>query len=191
MVRVGFIVEGGTEKIVVESKQFKEWAHQFGIEVCSPVIDAEGGGNLLPHNIEPMIAQLQLSNPDHIVILTDLEYDPTPETVLERIGTGHTNLIFIAVKAFEAWFLADSIAMQKWLSVDNYFEERPEETVGMPWERIKEVAAQLGKRGPGGVKLGFAKKMVNKFGFNISSAATHPNCPSVKKFHDAFTGLSA
>lgn len=190
MVRVGFIVEGSTEKIVIESNTFQMWAREQGIEICSPVIDAEGGGNLLPQNIEPMINQLKRHNPNHIIILTDLEYDSTPEAVIARIGKEHTKLIFIAVKALEAWFLADTNALCKWLSSDDVFVNKPEETVGMPWERLKELSSELGKRGPGSTKPGFAKKMVKHYGFSVPNAAKHPNCPSVKKFYDVLMGLS-
>ena len=191
MVKVGFIVEGSTEKIVIESQLFRTWALQQGIEIISPVIDAKGGGNLLPQNIEPMIRQLRLGDPDHIFIVTDLEYDPNPEIVRARIGHEHTDLIFIAVKAMEAWFLADTDAMRKWLGVIDLFEHSPEETVGMPWDRLKELSAELGKRGPGGTKPGFAKKMVKHYGFSVPNAALHPNCQSVKIFHDTLSQLGS
>ena len=105
MVKVGFIVEGDSEKVLIESAGFKKWAGSQGLEICSPVINAKGGGNLLPHHIKPMLAQIERSQPDHIVILTDLEDAADVETVKARITTEHTNLIFIAVKALEAWFL--------------------------------------------------------------------------------------
>lgn len=167
MVRVGFIVEGSTEKIVIESNSFQTWVREQGIEICSPVIDAEGGGNLLPQNIETMINQLKRHNPNHIIILTDLEYDSTPEAVITRIGTEHTKLIFIAVKALEAWFLADTNALYKWLSSEDVFENKPEETVGMPWERLKELSLGLGKRGPGSSKPDLLKKWLNIMDFQF------------------------
>ncbi len=51
MVKVGFIVEGDTEKVIVESPAFSAWLTANGITLCHPVIDAKGGGNLLPQNI--------------------------------------------------------------------------------------------------------------------------------------------
>ena len=189
MVRVGFIVEGDTERIIIESAIFKQWAKTQGLEVCTPVIDAKGGGNLLPQNIVPMVNQLQQSNPNHIVILTDLEEEPSEATVRQRIGTAHTSLIFIAVKAIEAWFLADSAALKKWLEVEQIFEEKPEQTIGLPWIRLKEVAVSFKKQGPGSSKPGFAKRMVNHYGFSIEKAAQHPACPSAKRFHDGLIAL--
>lgn len=189
MVKVGFIVEGDTEKIIIESATFKHWAMSQGLEVCTPVINATGGGNLLPHNIGPMVKQLQQNNSNHIVILTDLEEKPSEDIVRERIGTTHTDLVFIAVKAIEAWFLADSAALKEWLKVDQIIEEKPEQTTGLPWIRLKEIAKSLEKRGPGSSKPGFAKLMVNEYGFSIEKAAQHPACPSAKRFHDGLINL--
>ncbi len=190
MVRVGFIVEGDTEKILVESDRFKTFAKNNGIEVCSPVIDAKGGGNLLPHNIVPSVARLRMAHVDHIVILTDLETALDVQTVKERIKSEHTDLIFVAVKAIEAWFLADTDALRQWLKVADVFEVAPEATPGMPWDRLKALAANLGARGPGNSKPIFARNMCKKYGFDLAKAATHPSCPSAKLFHDALLRLA-
>lgn len=189
MVKVGFIVEGDTEKILIDSSSFRHWATDNGIEILKPVIDAKGGGNLLPQNIEPLVMQLQAQQPEHIIILTDLEYEQSPELVRQRIGNNHTNLIFVAVKAIEAWFLADSQALQTWLDNGEFHEPNPEATPDMPWERLKEIARLLGKRGPGSSKPAFAKRMVKHYEFSIARAASHPNCPSAQEFHDGLTTL--
>lgn len=190
MVRIGFIVEGDTEKIIIESRTFKTWAESKGVEIVAPVINAKGGGNLLPQNIEPIVMQVQRSNPNLIVILTDLEEETHVDAVRERIGLDHADMIFVAVKAIEAWFLADSGALQKWLGEPEVHESKPEETGGMPWDRLKELSSGLGKRGPGSNKLGFAKKMCNQYGFSIERAAEHPACPSAKFFHDKLIGFA-
>ncbi|WP_084187437.1 DUF4276 family protein [Andreprevotia chitinilytica] len=191
MVKVGFIVEGDTEKIIVESPAFVAWLQSQQIELCSPVVDAKGGGNLLPQNIDPMVNRLREAQAEHIVILTDLEDAISPDVVRSRIGTEHADLIFIAVKAIEAWFLADSQALRKWLGLDDVAEDRPEETVGMPWDRLKELAKEKAKQGPGSNKPGFAKKMVKHYGFTVANAAQHPHCPSAKEFHDGLQALNS
>ena len=61
MVRLGFICEGATEKLIVESYQFRQLLLSNNIELIEPVIDANGGGNLLPKNIEQFVSIL--SNP--------------------------------------------------------------------------------------------------------------------------------
>ena len=188
MVKIGFIVEGNTEKIVIESESFKQWTTQQGIEIYHPVLDAKGGGNLLPKHIEPLVQRLK--DADYIVILTDLEHETSPQAVRDRIGTSYTSLIFIAVKAIEAWFLADSEALRKWLKTDDVFEVYPERTVNMPWERLKELANNYKQSGTGSSKPAFAKRMTRHYGFSLERAANHPNCPSAKEFYDGLLKLS-
>lgn len=189
MVRLGFIVEGGTEKIIVESPQFVSWLKTMDIELVRPVIDAKGGGNLLPKNIEPMVNTLKSIGVDNIVILTDLDNENDTETVIKRIGTEHTSLIFVAVKAIEAWYLADTSAMRKWLNNINFVENSPEQTSDKPWQRLKDIALAEGQSGPGSSKVAFAKKMVKHFNFDVSQSALHPRCPSAKYLKDGFAHL--
>lgn len=183
MVKVGFIVEGDTEKILLESKNFKEWAKNIGVDICHPIENAKGSGNLLPKHIVPLVERLKLQAPAYIIILTDLEHDPNKQAVIDRIGTEHTQLIFIAIKAIEAWFLADTLALNKWLKLEDVYEDFPEATLEMPWERLKELANQYNKRGPGGSKPVFAKQMTKHHGFSLERAADHANCPSATEFY--------
>lgn len=189
MVKVGFIVEGDCEKVLIESDGFRTWAGHQGLEICRPVINAKGGGNLLPHHIKPMLAQFARSKPDHIVILTDLEDAVDIAAVKARITTEHTNLIFVAIKALEAWFLADTDAMRRWLNAAEFFEPAPEETLAMPWERLKEVAKTHGARGPGSNKVIFARKMCGELQYQLERAAAHPKCLSAKAFRDGLVTL--
>ncbi len=180
MVRIGFIVEGGSEKVIVESKQFRDWLHQNGIELVFPVIDAKGGGNLLPKNIEPLVGRFRSLGVDHICVLTDLEEEPNAQTVKNRIENSNVSFVFVAVKALEGWYLADTEAMNKWLKESDFYEEFPELTHSKPWDRLKEIAQNLNRTGPGN-KISFAKKMVKYFNFQISSSAQHNNCDSAKE----------
>ena len=187
MVKIGFIVEGDCEKILIESAGFQEWAKQQNIEICKPIINAKGNGNLLPSHIDVFVEQISRTNPTVIVILTDLEDAASPETVKARIGTTHTNFVFIAIKALEAWFLADSQALKNWLKT-SHIEAYPENTQGLPWDRVKEIAKQYERRGPGS-KVTFAKHMVTKNSFSIARAAAHGACSSAKEFHDTLIQL--
>ncbi len=72
-IKVGFIVEGGSEKVIVESTQFRDFLDGKGYELVTPVIDAKGGGNLLPQNIESFVARFDVEAVDHIFVLTDLD----------------------------------------------------------------------------------------------------------------------
>ncbi|MGN6842982.1 hypothetical protein ACTHUM_15490, partial [Neisseria sp. P0021.S006] len=105
MVKVGFIVEGSCEKIIIESEAFKTFLHRNDFELIEPVVDANGAGNLLPHNIEPFIGVLEANGAERLYILTDSDGLPV-EGVKERISHAKITAYFIAVKAIEAWFLA-------------------------------------------------------------------------------------
>lgn len=191
MVSIGFIVEGATEKILIESDNFKTWATRHGIEICQPVLDAKGGGNLLPQNIVPLVRRLQSKNPTHIVILTDLEHETSQQVVKDRIGTDYTNLIFIAVKAIESWFLADSEALSRWLK-NSVSEIYPEKTIDLPWKRLLELDCEHKptERKRGRRKPSFAKRITEKYNFQLERAANHPHCPSAKEFHDGLVLLT-
>lgn len=182
MVKIGFIVEGKCEKIVVESETFKNLLQKNGFELIEPVIDANGAGNLLPENIEPFIDVLETMEAERLYILTDSDGLPIKE-VKERIRHTKIAAYFIAVKAIEAWFLADTQAMKKFLQLE-YFrgENFPEETQKMPWDRISEIARETGSvKGRGTNKVAFTKRMIKHWGFSIENAAKHPNCPSAKE----------
>ncbi len=187
MVKVGFIVEGDSERTVIESAAFEQFLKDHDFELVRPVIDAKGGGNLLPQNIGAFIDRLRQEEAEHIVVLTDLENEASTEVVKKRIENEHITVIFVAVKALEAWFLADTQAMRTWLGDDAFDEPHPENTIHMPWDRLKQIAAQLGKRGPAN-KVRFAQKMVTHYGFSISNAAQHHNCPSAKALVEYFKG---
>jgi hypothetical protein len=184
VVKVGFIVEGDTEKILLESTNFKDCTAKIGVDICHPIENAKGSGNLLPKHIGPLVERLTLQNPTHIIILTDLENDPDKQAVIDRIGTDHTQLIFIAVKAIEAWFLADTLALNNWLKLEGVYEDFPETTPEMPWERLKSLASEHSKRGPGGSKPVFARQMTKHHGFSLERAANHANCPSATEFYN-------
>ncbi|WLI06935.1 hypothetical protein PSH66_00995 [Pseudomonas sp. FP597] len=186
MVKVGFIVEGDCERIVVESANFTKFLSDCGQELVAPVIDAKGGGNLLPHNIDAFIQVLEMKAVSKIYVLTDLEEEVSADVVRDRISNAKVKTIFIAVKALEAWFLADSQAMSNWLK-QQYHEPYPEATLHKPYDRLKEIAKVTGVSGPGN-KPAFAKKMIKHFDFSIVRAAQHPQCPSARELVDYFQG---
>jgi hypothetical protein len=75
--------------------------------------------------------------------------------------------------------------MRLWLKNDDFpGETQPEQTVDMPWERLKEIAINYHKKklGPGRKKKTFTQKMIEQFGFSMERVANHPNCPSAKYF---------
>ncbi|KOP59952.1 hypothetical protein OX90_08635 [Pseudomonas coronafaciens pv. porri] len=185
MVKAGFIVEGASERIVVESPMFRELLRACGYELVTPVVDAKGGGNLLPQNIDAFIARLDTAGAERIFVLTDLEDEAQVATVRERVAHQRIHFAFIAVKALEAWYLADGVAMNAWLGTDDFHEPNPEATPDKPWERLKQVATERGKRGPGS-KVAFATKVTKHWGFTIENASAHPACPSAQELIEYF-----
>lgn len=186
-IKVGFIVEGGSEKVIVESTQFRDFLDGKGYELVTPVIDAKGGGNLLPQNIDVFIQRFESKDVDRIFVLTDLEDEASVQVVRERIAHDSIDFSFIAVKALEAWYLADSSAMNLWLGSDDFFEVHPEQTIDKPWGRLSEIAQERGLRGTGRNKIAFAKRMVKHWGFTVEQAAQHPSCLSAFELVNYFT----
>jgi hypothetical protein len=187
MIKVGFVVEGVSDKKLIESPGFKKWAKQAcGLEILDEVVDAGGNRNLCSQKIEIYVQKLMIqAQPDKIVVLADLDPEECVPCITERkkmIGQKNIDLVVIARKAMESWFLADTQAMRKWLG-DQHFElENPEQIEGMPWDYIKKLGENSPKqRGPGSKKV-FARKFIRDYGFDVCRAAEHPNCPSSQYF---------
>ena len=67
MVKVGFVVEGHCEKMLLESSHFRYWAEKHSIDICDPIINARGGGNLCQKKIDASITECGiLASPDKI-----------------------------------------------------------------------------------------------------------------------------
>jgi len=183
MVKVAFLVEGKVEKKLIDYLVSEDWFSQFNIEQAGPVIDVKGGGSLCPHNMQAFVEQAIAHNPDKILILTDLECDPCVTKTKERLGNCPICSIVLARKAIEAWFLADDEVVKYF--TDNKLQsfEYPEDTDGMPYDKLKEIALEHTGRGVG-LKILCANKILKRIGFKIENAANHPNCHSAKYFID-------
>ena len=190
MVTVGFVVEGASEKRLVESELFRKWLREdCNLEVVKPVVDA--GGKMDRDHIGAFVKNLKkIANPDKIVVLADLDPDnrvPCVEKRKELIGSQGIDLVAIARKAMESWFLADTEAMRRWLGDDTFCEVAPETLAGMPWDRLKELRDKKGS-GPG-TKVRFSKKFIRKHKFDVRRAAQHAQCPSARYFLERLCAL--
>jgi hypothetical protein len=178
MVSIGFIGEGKTEQILLESDSFQAWLQQNGIKCVGTVIDADGAGNLLPEQINPLQQELLGFGAKLIVVLTDLDNDTSVRITKQRIGESNRQIVIVAVKAIEAWFLADTLTLTALTNVTTHIEH-PEQDK-QPFETIRQIF--LNKTGRGiGTKPMLARRML-KYGFTIENAAQHPNCPSATYF---------
>ena len=147
LVNLGLVVEGDSEKSFIESKYFNDFAASLNIHICSPVINAKGGGNLISRNIDEHIRNCRkFTKPDRIFVLTDLEHEPCIEAVKQRIGIENADAIIVSRKAIEAWFIADYVVMSKWLKED-FYHENPEIIEEKPYEFLKSYTTAKNKRG--------------------------------------------
>ncbi len=191
MVKVGFICEGETERIIISSPQFHDFLQSIRLERIEPVIDAGGNGNLLPKFLSAHTNTLLAQGAERIFILTDRENYPCITSVKKRVDAPNDHIVIVAVQQFESWFLADSTAMKSLLKDGQFICDAPE-SFSVP---IQEIGSQLkarGLRGPGRVsgKLTLAKWMLNYHNFSIARAAQHPNCPSAAYFMQKLNSIA-
>ncbi|PLK45096.1 hypothetical protein [Emticicia sp. TH156] len=185
---MGFICEGDVEKALIESPNFQNLLQRFEIECVKPIINAEGNGNLLPHNIQRHRDNLKDNNAEIVLIITDLDNSTSITSVKNRISPLVDEILIVSVKQVEAWFLADSITMSI-ICEPEYFFEFPENEVN-PFETIRRELLRITGRGYGRyAKLKFADNFIRN-GFSIENAANHPNCPSAKYFINKLQSLS-
>ena len=88
--------------------------------------------------------------------------------------------IVVAVKAFEAWFLACEELMRTVLHIPDFSINYPEKTAELPFDYIKNLTTSKQVCGPGS-KVTFAKRVL-RHGFSLQTAASHPHCPSATSF---------
>ena len=194
MVRIGFVVEGQTEKVFIESKAFRRWLEKKEMRLVDPVLSANGHGNMrrwaaMGESGWTMLLRKQTGDLDRIVVLADLDPSPAVPCITARknlIDSEAADLVVVARKAIESWFLADTKAIARWTTDDSYYEAHPEATPGMPWDRFKEISRV--KRGRS--KVLFAMQLINEHGFDIARAAEHPECPTARYFVERVGALA-
>jgi hypothetical protein len=182
MISVGIICEGYTEKILLESAAFSELLTSLNIELVR-VINAEGCDNLLPHNIKPYTTILENAGAQILIILTDLDDDACITETKKRVSARGKDILVIAVKKIEAWFLACTPAMQKLLGHPDFIFPSPE-AEEEPFESINNLLLIHTGRGIGKKTAG-KKKLISRLlenGLNLADAAKHENCPSATYF---------
>jgi hypothetical protein len=189
MVTLGFIVEGATEKIVLESEAFRHYLQSIGLSAVDPVIDATGKNKLSGKYLLSHIQILKDQGANTIIVLTDLDTDACITITKNRIGAPDECLVIVAVKTIEAWFLADSALMQKMLNHPDYVYGHPE-TISNPYEEIRQLMVQFTGRGVGPSKVLLARRFI-KEGFSVVQAAEHAHCSSAQYFIHQLHLLSA
>ena len=178
MVKVGFICEGDSDTYLFLSEKFQTFLKGINIERVN-VINAQGCGNLLPRHIETYIERLEKQGSEKIVIITDLDDYPCITARKKMLQARSQDVVVIAVKELEAWFLADSLTMQRLLRLQHFHFDNPEKELE-PFHTINNLLIQYTGRGIGKTessKVLLAKRML-EFDYDIKRGALHPNCPS-------------
>ncbi len=187
LVKLGFIVEGASEKAILSSPMFRSILTKIGLGFIDNIIDAKGNGKLLPKLIKGHVAYLISQGATQILILTDQEDAPCISSVKDRINPESEHVVIVAVKAIEAWLLADSKAISTYFGTKFHCESP--ESFDKPFQHIKEEKLRLTNRGVN--DKGQLCSRILASGFSLESAAAHPNCPSAKYFLDKLTALSS
>ena len=188
MVKIGFICEGDTEQILLESSPFKQFLKSINIESL-PVINAQGSGNLLPHNISPYITLLEKQGAEKIVIVTDLDEDVCITKTKQRISARPQDTVIVAVKQVESWFLACSFTMRAFLRQPGFSYSKPEDE-NIPFETVNNL--MITHLGEGIGRAAGKIKLINRlldYGLDITQAADHSNCPSAQYFVNKLTEI--
>jgi hypothetical protein len=184
--KLGFICEGFTERLFIESNTFQQLLLGLSHICIFPVIDAKGNGNLLPKYLPEQTRILLDKGAERIFIITDLDEDACITVTKTRIAAPNNHIVIVSVRKIEAWFLADSAFM--FSMCNSNIEILEPENEPNPFERIRSLLLEHTGRGIP-LKSLLAKRAVNN-NFSIRNAAAHPSCPSAKYFMDKLEELA-
>jgi hypothetical protein len=186
VVKVGFIVEGFCERIILKSAAFATYLGKQGIELVSDVVNLEGKGALNTARMQTQVQVLRDKGAEHIIVLRDLDDAPCFTSAKQEVFQAYDVKICIAVRELEAWYLADSQTLSTIFQRKFYFDE-PEAEV-KPIETLKRLRQDYQGVGISDKKL-FTKLMLRE-GFTIEQSAQHPNCSSARYFLNKLQNLT-
>ncbi|WP_428658029.1 hypothetical protein [Runella sp.] len=196
MVKVGFIVEGDTEKQIISSESFNTLCRSKGIEVISGVLPAnkkERGKDVFKNaeKLASFAALLYDRGADCVFCMRDLEDLPCITSAKEEINSTDDNIKkVIVVRQIETWFLADTLLMEHCFGGSfriMFPETAVPEGIPKPEEKLKEISVAT-RNGRGiGDKLLFAKRLIMN-GFSIEHSAQ--NSPSAAYFLNKLHSLN-
>lgn len=190
MVTIGFIVEGDSEAILVKSEGFICFLNNLKLH-CSKelVINAGGKFNLYNPNadfskigirVTGWIETLKAKGAELIFILLDFDDSDDSFTLFKQKVCHHeSNVIVIAKQELEAWYLADTAALNNYLGTTDLAIENPESFLN-PLDELKRLRHLYSNKGIADKK--FLTKHFIRSGFSLKNAADHSNCHSAKYF---------
>ncbi|WP_310587695.1 DUF4276 family protein [Fibrella rubiginis] len=181
--KIGIIVEGDCERIVLKSIAFYRYLEMHQIQLVDDVINIGGKGNLKQSSkrMPSQVQALRDLGAEHVVVLRDLDEAESLESVdrikAEVYQAGDVSTC-LAIQELEAWFLADSVTLSLLFNASFYCEQP--QVINKPANYLSALRTNYTGRGISD-KKGFASAMINN-GFTIERAAEHPNCPSARYF---------
>ncbi len=184
MVKVGFIVDGETELTLFNSKKIKEQlGRDFNIQVVG--VRKYSGGD-----IERQTNCLITKGAEKVIVLKDLEQLSDKEALLRQIQQKDTltndNILVVVKRMIEAWFLADTNALQNINANINRIHNP--ENIQNPYHKLKMILGQVNKHYKRKTKVQLADLFIDKE-FSFGNAAKHPQCHSVREFVDILREL--
>jgi hypothetical protein len=176
MVKIGFICEGLTDKLILKSVKFNLLLQSLGLE-CIDIND-RGGRDKVKYKLSTFLQILLDKGAEKVVVIVDLDKDPCITHTKEWLTSYDSQITIIAVKEVESWLLADSETMSKFLEID--FEEQYPEAIQDPKRHLLKLCEP--KFSPAIFNITKVFERIIDNGFNIENAATHPNCHSAQYF---------
>ncbi|MGA0558448.1 hypothetical protein ACO2Q8_17435 [Larkinella sp. VNQ87] len=174
MVKLGLICEGESESYIFDTDSFKAFLATLHIELIG--IAETGSKNQYLGDRLIRYRQILLDQgAEKIIALIDLDRDACITVTKQNVLPFDNQMVVVAVKEFENWYLADTEALSRLLGNQVHIDY-PEND----FEPFKTIA-HLNRKGFGGSKPRLAMKM-RANGFSVERAAQHPNCPSANYF---------
>ncbi len=187
MVKVGFIVDGETEMKLFNSSEIKKQLEDsFDLKIEGVV--KYSGANSIKNETEDF---LNKETNIVVIVLKDLEQLPDVNTLKKQIENNDKltkdNILVVANKMIEAWFLADTQTLKninsKLLKVKN------PEAYTDPKSELKRRLQQVNKNYRKLTEVTTANLFIRN-GFSFENAAEHEQCHSAKKFVEVLKKLS-
>lgn len=129
VVKVGFLVEGDTEKKIILSDSFKAYCKSQNIEILSSILPTKGqrGKDIFKNKekIGAFVKILKDNGADYIFVIRDLEDLTCIVEARNEIASDEVNKV-IVVRAIESWFTADTKAISSYFEQDSFYHDSPE-----------------------------------------------------------------
>lgn len=175
MVKFGLICEGETENIHFNTPEFIELLREFKLELVG-IVETGSKNQYFQDRLIKHRQILLDKGAEKIMVLVDLDTDTCITLTKQAVQPFNNQTVIVAVKEFENWYLADTVALQNLLGREVAIIENPEQEP----DAEKKIIGLRGK-GFGGSKPRLANAM-KRSGFTIERAALHQNCPSARYF---------